>query len=103
MLNNLILMLLGSIILYCMFVKRVDGFTCINGSTKEWCSKLTRKNCGKTSCCVWTSDDKCGSGSVRGPTYNTDEKGNTRPLDYYYFQNKCYGAKCPSNLSKIVW
>jgi hypothetical protein len=59
------------------------------------CGKLTQRNCNSTSCCVWTSNDKCLAGNANGPTFNTDENGKTKNLDYYYYQNKCYGAKCP--------
>jgi hypothetical protein len=58
------------------------------------CEKLTQHNCNSTSCCVWTSDNKCLAGSAKGPTFNTDENGKTKNLDYYYYQNKCYGTKC---------
>jgi len=59
------------------------------------CEKLTKSNCMSTSCCNWTSDNKCLAGNINGPTFNTDENGKTKNLDYYYFQNKCYGSKCP--------
>jgi hypothetical protein len=59
------------------------------------CEKLTQGNCNSTSCCVWTSNNKCVAGKVNGPTFNTDDNGKTKNLDYYYYQNKCYGAKCP--------
>ena len=59
------------------------------------CSKLTNYNCNLTSCCVWTSDNKCKAGTVKGPTFNSDSNGKTLPLDYYYFQNNCYGNGCP--------
>ena len=65
-----------------------------SGSLDDACSKLTKTNCGSTSCCVWTSDSKCVAGSEGGPTFNSDAKGKTKKLDYYYFQNKCYGDKC---------
>jgi hypothetical protein len=61
----------------------------------ESCNKLTQKNCNSTSCCLWTSNNKCVAGSENGPTYNTDKNGKTINLDYYYYKNKCYGTKCP--------
>jgi hypothetical protein len=61
----------------------------------ESCGKLTRGNCNDTSCCVWTSNQKCAAGGVDGPTFNTDTNGLTEQLDYYYFQGKCYGNGCP--------
>lgn len=65
-----------------------------SGTLDESCGKLTQDNCNTTSCCVWTSTNKCMSGNETGPTFNTDSNGKTKDLDYYYFQNKCYGAKC---------
>ena len=59
------------------------------------CGKLTKNNCVSTSCCVWTSDSKCFAGGSDGPTFNTDENGKTKNLDYYFYQDKCYGSKCP--------
>jgi hypothetical protein len=66
-----------------------------SGTLEKSCGKLTQNNCNSTSCCVWTSDNKCVAGGVKGPTFNTDPNGKTKELDYYYFQNKCYGTKCP--------
>lgn len=66
-----------------------------SGTLEESCGRLTQNNCNTTSCCVWTSDQKCAAGTANGPTFNTDSNGKTNPLDYYYFQNKCYGEKCP--------
>ena len=66
-----------------------------SGTLDKSCGKLTKNNCNSTSCCVWTSDSKCLAGGAKGPTFNTDSNGKTKQLDYYYFQNKCHGAKCP--------
>ena len=63
----------------------------------ESCGNLTETNCNSTSCCNWTSANKCVAGTQTGPTFNTDSNGKTKQLDYYYFQNKCYGPKCPQN------
>jgi hypothetical protein len=30
-----------------------------SGTLEESCGKLTKNNCSSTSCCVWTSDNKC--------------------------------------------
>ena len=65
-----------------------------SGSLDESCGRLTRENCNDTSCCVWTSNQKCAAGGVDGPTFNTDSNGATKQLDYYYFQGKCYGSGC---------
>jgi len=72
-----------------------QNFRGSSGQLDEACGKMTRNNCSDTSCCVWTSNGKCRTGSADGPIFNSDEKGKTIPLDYYYFQNKCYGEKCP--------
>ena len=66
-----------------------------SGSLDGSCGKLTKNNCNSTSCCVWTSDDKCVAGDAGGPTFNTGAVGKTNSLDYYYFHNKCHGNKCP--------
>ena len=63
------------------------------GSKNESCKKLTRKNCNDVKCCVWMSNDTCVAGNERGPTYNTDDKGKTKEIDFYYYQNKRYGNK----------
>ena len=65
-----------------------------SGTLDESCGKLTQGNCTSTSCCVWTSDNKCKAGDINGPTFNSDSNGKTKQLDYYYFQKKCYGEKC---------
>jgi hypothetical protein len=82
-----------------IIVNKSDAF-CENhrGSShilEESCGKLTHGNCNSTSCCVWTSNNKCVAGKVDGPTFNTHDNGKTKNLDYYYYKNKCYGAKCP--------
>ena len=57
------------------------------------CGSLTQKNCKNVGCCVWTSEQKCVAGDESGPLYNST-KGKTQHLDYYFFNNKCYGDKC---------
>ena len=59
------------------------------------CQQLTNKNCNLTSCCVLLNGEKCVAGSIRGPTFNTDKNGKSKPFDYYYWQNQCFGEKCP--------
>jgi hypothetical protein len=66
-----------------------------SGTLDKSCGKLTKNNCNSTSCCVWTSNNKCVAGGAGGPTFNTDSNGKTKELGYYYFQNKCHGTKCP--------
>jgi hypothetical protein len=65
------------------------------GSLKEACSKLTNNNCNKPACCVVLNGEKCVAGSQNGPTFKT-ESGKDINIDYYYFQNKCYGDGCPA-------
>lgn len=69
-----------------------------SGSLDMSCSKLTNKNCNSTSCCVWTSDNKCLAGGPQGPTFNTDSNGKTNMPKYYYFEKKCYGIGCPKSV-----
>jgi len=72
-----------------------------SGDLNTACGKLTNKNCNSTSCCILTSDKKCVAGNADGATYNTDDNGKTINLDYYYYQNKCYGDKCPDKIKKM--
>ena len=72
-----------------------------SGDLNTSCGKLTNKNCNATSCCILSSDKKCVAGNADGPTYNTDSNGKTINLDYYYYQNKCYGDKCPDKMKKM--
>ena len=94
-------------------MKKGDSFCKHNmgsSSLNESCGKLTKRNCNSTSCCVWLSvgerlnsgtsveefEEKCAAGGQGGPTFNTDDNGKTKDIDYYYYQNKCYGKKCPT-------
>ena len=65
-----------------------------SGALNDACGKLSKNNCLSTSCCVWTSDQKCLAGDANGPTFNSDSNGKTKDLGYYFFQDKCYGEKC---------
>lgn len=65
-----------------------------SGALDDSCGKLTQNKCNSTSCCVWTSENKCRAGNEDGPTFNTSAHGKTHTPDFYYFQNKCYGEKC---------
>jgi hypothetical protein len=74
----------------------VDDFCKSNSaSLKESCGKLTKKNCNATSCCVMLNGKKCVAGNQDGPTFQS-ESGQDIPIDYYYYQNKCYGNDCPT-------
>ena len=61
---------------------------------EEKCGNLSQNNCNSTSCCIWTSDNKCVAGNATGAKFNTNDNGKTQALNYYYFQNKCYGSGC---------
>ena len=74
------------------FCKTEEGS---QSSLNKKCLELTNKNCNLTSCCVLLNGEKCVAGSIRGPTFNTDKNGKSKPFDYYYYQNKCFGEKCP--------
>lgn len=45
-----------------------------SGALDGLCRKLTKNNCNATSCCLWTSDDKCVAGGVGGPTFTSANK-----------------------------
>lgn len=62
-------------------------------SLKTSCGKLTKKNCNSTSCCIVLNGEKCVAGNQDGPTFKT-ESGEDITIDYYYYQNKCYGNSC---------
>ena len=64
-------------------------------SLKTSCGKLTKKNCNSTSCCIVLNGEKCVAGNQDGPTFKT-ESGEDITIDYYYYQNKCYGNNCPT-------
>jgi hypothetical protein len=66
-----------------------------SASLKESCTKLTKKNCNSTTCCIVLNGKKCVAGNQDGPTFKT-ESGEDVNIDYYYYQNKCYGDNCPS-------
>jgi hypothetical protein len=63
------------------------------------CGKLSKHSCTATSCCVWAkmdSKESCMSGNQHGPIFRHGANGAPKPLDYYYFENKCKG-NCPEN------
>jgi len=71
----------------------IDDFC--KSSLKDSCDKLTKKNCNATSCCIMLNGEKCVAGNQDGPTFKT-ESGEDITVDYYYYQNKCYGDNCPA-------
>ena len=60
------------------------------------CNRLTKKRCTQTNCCVFTSNNKCSAGNINGPTYKKDKNGELITMDYYYYQDKCFGKNCPT-------
>lgn len=59
------------------------------------CGRMSKHSCTATSCCVWAkmdSKESCVSGNQHGPIF---KHGASKPLDYYYFENKCVG-NCPN-------
>lgn len=64
---------------------------------EEACNKLTNENCSSVSCCVLVNGEKCVAGDAEGPTFKTEANGSKHNVDFYYYQNKCYGNGCSSN------
>lgn len=59
--------------------------------TEILCSKMSKSKCSYLPCCVLASingKEECVSGNSSGPIYHTDDKGNNRNIDYYYYLNK---------------
>jgi hypothetical protein len=67
------------------------------------CNQLTRNNCKTSPCCVLQNGHKCVAGGPNGPTFQSNSNGAKLNIDYYYYQNKCYG-KCPpkSMIGKLL-
>jgi len=62
------------------------------------CGRMSKHSCTATSCCVWAkmdSKESCVSGNQHGPIFKHGASGASKPLDYYYFENKCRG-NCPN-------
>lgn len=62
------------------------------------CGKLTKNSCSTASCCVWASMnsvESCVSGNKDGPIFKNGTPNAPKTLDYYYFENKCFG-NCPT-------
>jgi len=75
-------------------INPIDGF-CESylgdaSNLEQACNRLTKNRCLKTSCCVYSSNNKCVAGSKDGPTYKTDKQGNKIPYDYYYHKSIKY-------------
>lgn len=63
------------------------------------CSKLNKSMCMDTACCVYAKYNgekvgKCVAGGENGPTYLSDEYGETpMEMEYYYYKQKKLGLK----------
>jgi hypothetical protein len=63
------------------------------------CSKLNKSTCMSTDCCVYAKYDgektgKCVAGGENGPTYLSNEDGDTpMEMEYYYYKKKKLGLK----------
>ena len=68
-----------------------DSYKGSSSRLNSACGKLIENNCNETPCCVFTNK-KCVAGGANGPTYRNFRRNSMN----YYFQNKCYGANCPS-------
>jgi hypothetical protein len=53
------------------------------------CNELTKNNCVKVDCCVFTNNH-CVAGGSDGPTYKKDKNGNLITADTYYYLGKKY-------------
>ena len=60
---------------------------------EEACNKLSKENCGMTSCCVYTDEEKCVAGSSHGPLFKT-KNGIPLKVETYHHYEKCYGKNC---------
>jgi hypothetical protein len=63
------------------------------------CSRLSANDCVNSSLCVLSGDrinePKCVAGDANGPSIRFEDVN----IDYYYYQNQCYG-NCPGYLHK---
>lgn len=74
---------------------------------EKQCNQLTRSNCKSSHCCLLigngdldVKDNKCVAGGPNGPTFQTNPDGSKINIDYYYYQNKCYGNCSPKKEPK---
>jgi hypothetical protein len=56
------------------------------------CSTNNKNTCVTDPCCIWYNDKKCVYGDELGSLNYRDL--TDKNVDYYYYQNKCYG-NCP--------
>jgi len=57
---------------------------------EEACSILTKSNCNKTSCCVYTNKKECVAGSRHGPLFTTKNGVKITGVNSYHHQGKMY-------------
>jgi len=76
------------------FCKQYEGKS---NELEQACSKLTKKNCTSSPCCVFKNNESCVAGNQSGPIYKTDSDGNNVKIQQYIFQNTCYGQDCIKN------
>ena len=76
-------------------------FQTSSSGLEQQCNKLTSSNCNASTCCVLLNGQKCVAGSASGPTFQTDSQQNPINIDYYYYQNKCYGNNCPAQKKMV--
>ena len=60
---------------------------------EQECNKLTKDNCAKTSCCVYTNNNKCVAGSAHGTLYKT-KNGEKIDVSTFHHNGKCFGNNC---------
>ena len=74
-----------------------------NHALEKDCNTFNEKNCKASGCCVWAKmkgdaskqASTCVAGNKHGPIFRTDDSGKRLDVDYYYYDNKCYG-NCPT-------
>jgi hypothetical protein len=69
---------------------------------EKQCNKLTNSNCLSSGCCVLLNGQKCVAGGSNGPTFQSGPSGSPMNIDYYYYQNKCYGNHCPKSPQQAI-
>jgi hypothetical protein len=69
---------------------------------EKQCDQLTKSNCKSSPCCVFVDNHKCVAGGANGPTFETKPNGSKINMDYYYYQNKCYGDCPKKNLDFLL-
>ena len=65
---------------------------------EEQCSKLHKKECTATGCCILRNGTDCVAGSKLGPIFH-GTVDNPISIDFYHFKNTCYKGKgeCPGS------